>query len=488
MYIYVLNGDGQPLMPTGNSAKVRHLLKTGRAVVKYQKPFTIQLTDTIEDPEVQPLHGGIDPGRTNIGAAVVTNDGTCVYAAQVETANKSVPMHMKDRKAHRRASRMGERKRRQRRAVKCGTTFPEGEVREKEIAGCEKPVPLHYINNSEARFRNRKRPEGWLTPTANHLLLTHLNLIKKIESILPVSDWAIELNRFAFMQMEDGSVRGIDFQNGRLKGYPDKQSYIYEMQGGRCAICGAPIEEYHHIVPRSEEGSDTVENMVGLCRHCHHEVEHKGQHRKLMKDLGKVKKYGALSVLNQIIPHLVLELSERLGDRLCLVTGRKTKSFREEHEIDKDHYLDALCIACIPGNMIPTFPEEIFRIKQFRRHDRALIKSQHERTYCLDGKAVAKNRRDREEQQGLSLQGYLETFEPCERRGIMSRLTVKKSRRYYNNPNRILPGAVFYFEGKRYVMSGQCNHGNYLLAVGEGKQYFNLRKCTVRPSGGLVYL
>ena len=42
--VYVVNKNGQPLMPTENHAKVRILLKSGKAKVINRCPFTIQLT------------------------------------------------------------------------------------------------------------------------------------------------------------------------------------------------------------------------------------------------------------------------------------------------------------------------------------------------------------------------------------------------------------------------------------------------------------
>jgi|GEM_PF-2631642 len=41
--VYVLNQNGRPLMPTKNHAKVRVLLKQGKAKVINKCPFTIQL-------------------------------------------------------------------------------------------------------------------------------------------------------------------------------------------------------------------------------------------------------------------------------------------------------------------------------------------------------------------------------------------------------------------------------------------------------------
>lgn len=66
-----------------------------------------------------------------------------------------------------------------------------------------------------------KREDGWLTPSAEHLVRTHINLIHKMQKFLPITDVAIEINRFAFLSLEDPSISGVDFQNGPLKGYDD---------------------------------------------------------------------------------------------------------------------------------------------------------------------------------------------------------------------------------------------------------------------------
>mgnify|MGYP004683615301 CR=1 FL=1 len=75
--VYVLSASGRLLMPTTRCGHVRILLKEGKATVVERKPFTIQLA--YETQEItQPLYLGIDPGRTNIGAAVVRKDGETV--------------------------------------------------------------------------------------------------------------------------------------------------------------------------------------------------------------------------------------------------------------------------------------------------------------------------------------------------------------------------------------------------------------------------
>ena len=190
--VYVQNKDGKPLMPTTRYCYVRLLLKEKKARVVCTTPFTIQLN--YDTPDItQDLILGIDPGRTNIGFAVVKEDGQCVFSAHLETRNKDVPLLMKKRAAFRRSHRtLDRRRKRQRRAMAAGTTV-ENETIERLLPCYKKPVVCHYIRNKEARFNNRSRPAGWLTPTANHLLQTHINLIAKVAKFLPITKVVVEL-------------------------------------------------------------------------------------------------------------------------------------------------------------------------------------------------------------------------------------------------------------------------------------------------------
>jgi len=36
--------------------------------------------------------------------------------------------------------------------------------------------------------------------------------------------------------------------------------------------CGKQCIDVHHLLPRSRGGKDNIENLMGLCRDCHHEV------------------------------------------------------------------------------------------------------------------------------------------------------------------------------------------------------------------------
>lgn len=495
-YVYVLDMNGHPMMPTRRFGKVRRMLKSGQAKVVSTVPFTIRLTYQTKTHITQPVTVGIDPGRTNIGLAAVRSDGADLYRVHCETRNKDIPNLMEKRKMHRQASRRGERLARKRLAKALGTTSKH--LLERILPGCGAPLTVKDIINTEARFNNRIRPKGWLTPTATQLLRTHLNLIQKVGKILPVTDVVLEINRFAFMELANPEQKhfDIDFQHGALYSTGGLKNAVRVQQQGLCLLCGKQgIEHFHHIVPRSRRGSNTISNIAGLCKKCHTLVHTSQEAADLLatKKQGLQKQYGGTSVLNQIIPQLVKELGKRYPKHTHITTGRNTKAFREQYSLPKDHDIDAYCIAASCMNVSPKMQTETFEIIQFRKHNRANINCQRERTYQLDGKTVAKNRKKRMEQKDNSLTEWFADM--VKKHGIReaermrSRLSVKKSTRYYNTKNRVMPGAVFQYYGKRYVMIGQISGGLYYRAYGCGNQNFSSRKVRIiGQNEGLIYV
>ena len=113
-------------------------------------------------------------------------------------------------------------------------------------------------------------------------------------------------------------------------------------------------------------------------------------------------------LLNQIIPKLTEQFMEMFPDHVYIINGWDTKKYREKHNVPKGHGPDAYCIACsiLKDQKHVDIPVQIYQIQQYRRHDRANIKSQRERTYYLDRKIVAKNRKKRTDQKSDSLQEW----------------------------------------------------------------------------------
>lgn len=483
-YIYVQASDGTPLMPTKRFNHVQKLLKHGRARVVEHVPFVIRLRYA-GPKNVQPLYGGTDPGRDNIGNAVIDSRGAVVYKDHVTTRNREIAKLMSERRANRQASRRGERLARKRLARRLGTTSKK--LLERILPGCRKPVKVKDIINTEARFNNRRRPAEWVTPTVRQLIQTHVNMVKKIREFLPVDTWTLEINRFAFMRLDDGSVVGTDFQNGKLRGYKDEDDYIFYLQEGKCLCCGKDgIDHYHHIIPRSRGGSDRWYNRAGLCKKCHSKV-HKGEIS--LAATGERKRYAGTSVLNQAVPYIAVKLEE-LMPVFDTCTGKDTHDIRELFDVVKDHAADAACIAAYGAPVSENLDcIHTYEVRQFRRHDRARIKSQRERTYYIEDpvtgklKAVAKNRKPRFEQSGPSLADLGLT------RQEISRLIVKKSTRYYNAAGRMMPGAEFFCNGGRYIMTGQLTGGKYLRAAEQGTKNFRRDACGIRKENrGLVYI
>ena len=495
-YIYVLSHDGHPLMPTKRRRHVEKLLNRGKARIASHMPFTIQLKYQTEEA-CQPLIMGIDPGRTNIGVSVLNEKGDAVFSAVCETRNKKIRKLMEKRKACRRASRRGERKARQRRARRFGTMLEAGFIM-RRLPRCESEVLCKIIRNTESRFCNRTRPKGWLTPTVEQLVRTHSSLLRKVKRILPVTDVAVEVNRFAFMLLENPGITGLDFQNGPLKGYTDVKAAVYDMQEGSCLMCSAGIEAYHHIIPRHKGGSDTLKNLAGLCGRCHERAHTEpGFAEKLQsRKSGMLKKYHALSALNQAVPFICKALIEELGESHVYFTeARKVLGLKKSYPANPCHAEDACIIAASGFGIQPKIfqMENVYIIRQFRRHDRALVKAQRERTYYLEGKAVAKNRRRRFEQTVPSLHDWYlvqkKLYGKVEAHRLQQMLSVKRSKRNYNNLRRIMPGARFIYGGQEHVLTGQMANGRYYRAYGCGEKNFPASKCRIlRQNEGLVYV
>lgn len=255
-YITVLSKGGKVLEPTKRCAYVRILLKQHRARVVKQRPFTIQLLYETKPSAAAGETLGIDPGRTNIGLAAVKDDGTCTFLADVVTRNKDVPRLMKGRAAFRRKRRhLGRRDVRQCRARKAGAVH-DPEFFERRLPRCEKPAVCRLIKNKKARFCNRRRPAGWLTPTARHLLETHKQIVRLVTRIRPITRIAVELNVFDFVAMEHPRARKRWYGHGPLYGTGGLHAAVSMQQGGKCLLCGErEIGHYHHLVPRRKNGA-----------------------------------------------------------------------------------------------------------------------------------------------------------------------------------------------------------------------------------------
>ena len=113
------------------------------------------------------------------------------------------------------------------------------------------------------------------------------------------------------------------------------------------------------------------------------------------------------------------------------------------------------------------------------------------RTYKLDGKTVAKNRKPRCEQVNgkTRRQSYPALSDLTLTNAELSRLQVTKSTRYKNDTKCLLPGTVFEYEGGWYIRTQQITNGKYYRAFGDDKTNYPVEKCRILcRNAGLVFL
>lgn len=65
---------------------------------------------------------------------------------------------------------------------------------------------------------------------------------------------------------------------------PKVKKTVYERDGGRCILCGSTrgLPEAHYI-PRSAGGLGIEENIVTLCRFCHHKLDQTTERAELLE-------------------------------------------------------------------------------------------------------------------------------------------------------------------------------------------------------------
>lgn len=298
--VYVINKNGKPLMPC-TPCKAKNLLKQNKAKVVRRTPFTIKLLWDCEE-NVQEVVAGMDTGSKTIGCAATANNKV-VYQAEIQI-RQDVSKKMQQRAMYRR-NRRG-RKTRYR----------------------------------KARFLNRasSRREGRLPPSIKSKVESHLREKKFVESILPVSKWIVETAQFDIHKITNPEVEGEGYQEGLQKGYYNTKAYVLSRDNYACQKCKKKSIklEVHHIVFRSNGGTDSPENLITLCEKCHKNL-HNGKF-EIKGSESKTKHATETSIAkSQIKKHWVFTET----------FGYETKFKREQIlNLEKTHVNDAIAICC----------------------------------------------------------------------------------------------------------------------------------------------
>ena len=317
-------------MPTARHGKVRRMLRDGLARVVKLNPFTIQLLYENEE-FVQPVALGVDAGTGHVGLSATTEKKE-LFAAEV-TLRRDIVDLISTRKEARRNRRW--RKTRYR----------------------------------PARFDNRRRPEGWLAPSVEQSVESHLALIRLVHSILPVSRTTIEVGQFDTQLMQNPDIQGEEYQQGPQLGFWNVREYVLFRDNHECQHCHGKSKDtvlnVHHIESR-KTGGNAPGNLITLCETCH-KAYHRGEivldikHRKPLRDAAKMS----------IMRWAIYERAKAEFGDVHLTYGYITKHTRISHNLEKSHSVDARCIS---GNALAE-PCRCLLMCQRRRHNRQLFKA-----------------------------------------------------------------------------------------------------------------
>lgn len=315
-------------MPTERCGKIGYLLRHGKAHVVSRVPFVVQL-DYDSTTYTQDVSLGIDAGSKHIGVSA-SSEKNEMLAAQVELRSDIVKL-LSTRRELRRNRR--NRKTRYR----------------------------------KARFDNRKKKDGWLAPSVEQKIESHLKVIRLVHKLLPVTKTTIEVAQFDAQKIKNPDIKGDDYQQGEQMGFWNVREYVLARDGHKCVHCKGKRKDHilnvHHLESR-KTGGNSPSNLVTLCETCH-KAYHRGEF-----DL-KIKRGSSLrdaAVMN-IMRWAVYERAKAEFGNVHLTYGYITKHTRIENGIAKTHAADAFCIA---KNVHAMRLSSFFMCRCVPRHTRAL--------------------------------------------------------------------------------------------------------------------
>ena len=324
MLVYVINKKEEPLMPC-SPAKARRLLKEGKAKVVKRTPFTIQLLYGSSGYK-QEVTLGIDAGSKTVGLSATT-DKKELFSGELMLRNDIVRL-IADKKMYRAARR--QRKSRYR----------------------------------KARFNNRKIDKGWLAPSIQHKIQTHLTIVDRLHKILPITNIIVETASFDIQKIKNPDIQGVNYQQGEQLGFWNVREYVLFRDGHKCKgkkDCKNKILNVHHIESR-KTGGNAPNNLITLCEECHKDY-HSGKLKFNLKRGSSFKDATFMGVMRWAFYDKLKELYPNVK----MTYGYITKNTRIKNNLPKGHRVDALCIT---GNSNIERLYNWFYMKKVRRHNR----------------------------------------------------------------------------------------------------------------------
>ena len=86
------------------------------------------------------------------------------------------------------------------------------------------------------RFLNRKKTKS-LPPSLEHKLDSHLRVVKKVLSFIPISKINVEVANFDIQKIKNPQIESSQYQRGDLYGYQNLKAYLVERESAKCQLC-----------------------------------------------------------------------------------------------------------------------------------------------------------------------------------------------------------------------------------------------------------
>lgn len=275
---------------------------------------------------------GIDAGSKHIGISATTSEKE-LYAADVELRNDIV-----EKLSTRREQRRTRRNR------------------------------LRY---RRARFNNRvsSKRKGWLAPSIENKIQTHLTVVEKIHKFLPITNIIVETAAFDIQKIKNPSISGKEYQQGEQLNFFNVREYVLHRDGHQCQHCKGkskdPILNVHHIESR-KVGGNSSQNLITLCESCH-KAYHKGEIELEVKRGTSFRDSAFMSTMRWSF----YKKLKNIYPNVSMTFGYITKHTRITNGLPKNHYVDARCIS---GNPTAKHLEYYFYQKKVRCQNRQIHK------------------------------------------------------------------------------------------------------------------
>ena len=436
MTIFVLNKDGEPMMPTTRPGRVRHLLKEGKAVIVKHHPFTIQLT--YDSPNYrQNIEFCCDTGDHYVGVSLKSEAKE--YLSDEYRPLPNEKMQHDDRRAYRRMRRSR----------------------------------LRY---RAPRFSGEGKRAGMLPPSVEHKVDANLKAFSELVSICPITQVVFEVGAFdtqllAAIEKGEKIPEGEDYQKGPRFNIATLREAVFARDRYTCRICGKGVEDgvvlrVHHALFWKGRHGNQLDELITCCSDCHTPANHAKGGQLYGYTPEKMKSYAGAAVMNQMRWKIVQKAKEIAPDIPIRMTyGANTKATRTFLGLEKSHVNDAYSM----GDIHPEKRAE-YRVFQKRRRNNRILEKFRDAKYI--------DSRDGKKHTGQELF----SGRSCRNKNLSGENLHKYRQKKISKGQRLIrrshyairPGDLLLVDGVKHTAKGVHNHGERVVL--ENKKSVSVKK------------